>query len=73
MAPPDQEDPAHLMPGGEQLIHVAEGEKEAFVPVIALRFARGRLGRVYSTSELCRLAFFDGTHELIFHAPVGLL
>jgi hypothetical protein len=32
--------PAHLMPGEAQLIQVAEGEKEAFVPVIALRFGR---------------------------------
>ena len=61
------------MPGGAQLIHVAEGEKEAFVPVIALRCGRGSLGSVCSTSELLPLAFFDGTYELIFRTPVCLL
>jgi hypothetical protein len=40
VAPPDQRIPAHLMPGEAQLIQVAEGDKEAFVPVIALRFGR---------------------------------
>jgi hypothetical protein len=25
-----------LMPGGEQLIHVAEGEKDVFIPVLTL-------------------------------------
>jgi hypothetical protein len=61
------------MPARAQLIHVAEGEKEAFVPVIALRFGRGSLGSVCSTSELRPLAFFDCTHELIFRTPVCLL
>jgi hypothetical protein len=28
--------PVHVMLGGVQLIHVAEGEKDVFVPVIAL-------------------------------------
>jgi len=63
----------HLMPARAQLIHVAEGEKEAFVPVIALRVGRGSLGSVRSTSELRPLAFSDCTHELIFRTPVCLL
>ena len=60
------------MPAGAQLIHVAEGEGDAFVAGIVLRFGRGSLGSVCSTSELRPLAVFNCTHESTFR-PVSLL
>ncbi len=73
MAPPDQEDSSPSDARRGTIDTRRRGEKEAFVPVIALSFGRGSLGSVCSTSELRPLAFFDCTHELIFRTPVCLL
>jgi hypothetical protein len=45
------------MPARAQLIHVAEGEKEAFVPVIALRVGRGSLGTSVLPANYARSLF----------------